>query len=64
MKKYIKPNTEVIDVKLQQMIAASTLGFGDPVSNGNVAEGREFDFDFDFDDNDFDFEDETISLDI
>ena len=43
------------------MIAASTLGFGDPVDNASVAEGREG-FDLDFDDNTFSFEDDEFDF--
>ena len=69
MKKYIKPNTEVISVKTQQMIANSITSItgltgvdvGGEFTGGTV-DTRAFDFVFDGDT--FDFKDETISLDI
>lgn len=39
---YMNPVTEVIEVALQhQMLAGSTLGYGDPVNNASGAESRE-----------------------
>lgn len=56
MKKYIKPNTEVINVKLQQMIAGS-LPLSDTEITGQgeilAPENNQLDFEdvFSFDDN-------------
>ena len=44
-KKYIIPSLEVINVNTQQMLAASPLGFGDPVSSAAGAEAPDFLFD-------------------
>ena len=46
-KTYIIPSLEVINVNTQQMLAASPLGFGDPVSSAAGAEAPEYDFLFD-----------------
>ena len=59
-KKYINPTIEVMKIETTRMIAASTLGFGDPVDNANVAEGRELDLEDD--DFDFDFSEEELGL--
>lgn len=42
-KKYINPTTTVLMIETTRMIAASTLGFGDPVDNADVAESPGFD---------------------
>ena len=44
-KTYIIPSLEVINVNTQQMLAASPLGFGDPVNSATGAESPEFLFD-------------------
>lgn len=41
----INPELEVIKIATQQMLANSTLGYGDPVSTAEGAESRSFDFD-------------------
>ena len=43
-KTYINPELEVIKIATQQMLANSTLGYGDPVSTASGAESRSFDF--------------------
>ena len=48
-KTYINPELEVIKIATQQMLANSTLGYGDPVSTAEGAESRSFDFDDDED---------------
>lgn len=50
MKKYLKPKMEVIEVKMQQMIAASTLSKSDSeITDASSILSRETDFDdFDF----------------
>ena len=37
-KTYFAPNMETIEIETQQMLAASPLGFGDPVDNAAGAE--------------------------
>ena len=50
MKKYIKPNTEVIDVKLQQMMAGSLpLDGTTTIDNPSDILSPEMDDDFEFD---------------
>ena len=44
-KTYIIPSLEVINVNTQQMLAASPLGFGDPVNTAAGAEAPDFLFD-------------------
>lgn len=61
-KEYINPNIEVINVKLQQMIAGSTLTLNDTdatVTDGYYNDSRLLDS---FTDNDdlFDFEDDNL----
>ena len=50
MKKYMKPTMEVIEVKMQQMIAVSTLGKSDTeITGAGEILSRETGFDdFDF----------------
>ena len=40
-KTYINPTLEVVRIQTTQMMAASPLGFGDPVDNAGGAEARE-----------------------
>ncbi len=44
-KTYIIPSLEVIQVKTQQMLAASQVGFGDSVTSATGAEAPEFEWD-------------------
>ena len=44
-KTYINPVMEVIKIATQQMLANSTLGYGDPVETAAGAESRSFNFD-------------------
>ena len=46
MKKYIKPETLVVAILTQSLIATS-IGFNGTEVNGSQAEGREFEFDDD-----------------
>ena len=50
MKKYIKPTTEVILVKMQQMIAASPMGKSEtPITDPSEILSRESEDDWDID---------------
>jgi hypothetical protein len=40
-KQYIAPNTEIIEIKVNQMLTSSPLGWGDPVDNASGAEAPE-----------------------
>ena len=42
-KTYFAPNMETIEVETQQMLAASPLGFGDPVNSATGAEAPALD---------------------
>ena len=45
MKKiYFAPEMEVVEIKMASMLAASPLGYGDPVDNASGAEAPEFEF--------------------
>ena len=45
MKKiYFAPKMEVVEIKMTSMLAASPLGYGNPVDNANDAEAPEFEF--------------------
>ena len=55
-KRYFKPNTEVINVKLQQMIAASLPKSDTEITGAGEILSRELEDDeWNFDDNEFDF---------
>jgi len=43
--KYIIPTVSAITIGTTHMIAASSLGFGNPVNNAGGAESRYFDYD-------------------
>ena len=45
-KTYINPEMEIIEIKMQQMLAASTLGINEEEVGGGSALGHEFDDDF------------------
>jgi hypothetical protein len=53
-KTYINPEMEIIEIKMQQMLAASTLGINEEEVGGGSALGREFgdefgdEFDYEF----------------
>lgn len=38
------PETEIIEVQTEQMLAASSIGIGNPIDNASVAESDEYDF--------------------
>ena len=45
MKKiYMTPEMEIVEIKMASMLAASPLGYGDPVDNASGAEAPEFEF--------------------
>ena len=47
MKKvYQKPLMEILEAETAQMLAASSLGIGNPIPNASVADGNEFEDDF------------------
>ncbi len=41
-KTYFAPEMEIIKIQTQQMLAASPLGFGNPVDNAGDAEAPEY----------------------
>ena len=44
-KMYLKPEIELVEVETAQMLAASAIGFGDPIDDASVADGGFFDDD-------------------
>ncbi len=44
-KEYIAPNMEIVEIKVNQMLTTSSLGWGDPVDNAGGAEAPGFYFD-------------------
>lgn len=49
-KSYQKPNMLVVELRTNQLMATSTLGFGSGTKSGNVAAGNEYDEDFEDED--------------
>lgn len=47
-KTYITPELEVVKIAVAQMLAASKVGFGDPVDNAGGAESPSMDDDMDW----------------
>ena len=43
-KEYFAPKMEIVEIKVNQMLTSSPLGWGDPVNNAGGAEAPEFDF--------------------
>ena len=44
-KEYIAPNMEIVEIKVNQMLTSSPLGWGAPVDNAGGAEAPGFYFD-------------------
>ena len=42
-KTYIAPEMEIVEMKVNQMLTTSSLGYGDPVDNASGAEAPELD---------------------